>query len=660
MSVRTALHQAVAQHQSGNLVEALRIYREILEIEPQNVDALNLGGVASHRLGDVESGINLLRAAVAVNPGHAEVHNNLGNALQAAGQVHEAAAAYHTATKLKPDFADAHYNLGTALQTSGDAESAIDAYRRTIKFKPSFAEAHYRLGVLLHTSGKMDEAMAAYGRTVEADPGHAAANNNLAAGQIARSNYEEAIACCRQALATDPDNAKTLSLLGVAQDNLGLLDEALASYRKAIALDPEFATAHSNLLFCMCHHPGATATEIFDESRRWNEVHAAPFATHARPHANSRDPERRLRIGYVSPDFRRHAVSFFLEPLIAAHDRGEIEVFCYAQVTRPDEITARFRDIADHWCSTMDMDDVALARRIRADEIDILVDLAGHTANNRLPAFAARPAPVQATWLGYPGTTGMDAIDYRLTDAIADPEGEADAVHSETLVRLPETFLCYTPPPEAPNVTPLPASANGHVTFGSFNSLSKVTPEAIETWARILHGVLGSRLLLKAKQLRPGEIGRRFLELFAAHGIDPSRIELAGDVTSTAEHLETLARADIALDSFPYNGTTTTCEALWMGVPVVTLSGERHAGRVTTSLLTTVGLPELSAATREEYIETAVRLAGDPDRLATLRGGLRGRMSAAPLCDAAGFAHNIEAAYRDMWRAWCAENADHG
>ena len=417
---------------------------------------------------------------------------------------------------------------------------------------------------------------------------------------------------------------------------------------------PDFAAAHSNLVFSMNYDAAATQQTIFAESRAWHESHAAALGRRAPGHANARDPERRLRVGYVSPDFREHSVAYFLEPLIAAHDRAAFEVFCYAQVARPDQRTERFRGLADTWRSTVGMTDADLATAVREDRIDILVDLAGHTGGNRLLAFDRRPAPVQLSWLGYPNTTGTEAIDARLTDAIADPPGPSDALHSETLVRLPNGFLCYAPTADAPAIGAPPARSTGHVTFGSFNALAKITPAVVAAWARILLGVPGSRLVIKSGPLADAATRARYLEMLAAAGVDAGRVDLRAWIDARSGHLGAYANIDIGLDPFPYNGTTTTCEALWMGVPVVTLAGDRHAGRVGASLLTRIGLAELVADTTDGYVETAVHFAGDLDGLPARRLALRDRMMSSPLCDAAGFARDVEAAYRAMWRRWCA------
>ena len=649
-----ALQEAVKLHKAGHPHEALQLYRKILAVQPDQVDALNLGGVANLDLGHIGEAVKLLQAAVRLQPGYAEAHNNLGNALQAAGKLDEAAAAYRRATRINPDYAEAHYNLGILLQKSSDTAGAVAAYRRATEINPSFAEACNSLGAMLQEFGELDDAVAAYRRAIEIKPDYAAAHSNLGAASHCNCHFDEALAHCHHALHLDPNEVSAHNTMGMVLKNMGRLDEAIEAYRNALTLKPSFSEAHSNLILTMNYHPRFTAEAILAESRYWDEIHALPHVVRARPHANTRDPERRLRIGYVSPDFRAHSVSYFIEPLLANHDRGAVEVFCYAEVPCPDAVTTHLRTLADGWCSTVGLTDAEVADRIREDRIDVLVDLAGHTAHNRLLAFAERPAPVQVSWLGYPNTTGMSAIDYRLSDETADPEGIAEAHHSETLVRLPRGFLCYGPPATAPKVTPPPVAEIGQVTFGSFNNLTKVTPEVVKTWARILKAVPGSRILIKSKPLADEATRAHYLALFAGEGIEADRIELISAIPLLSNHLATYGKVDIALDPFPYNGTTTTCEALWMGVPVIILCGTRHAARVGASLLTAMELTDFIAETSDGYIEMATDLAKNIERLANLRKNLRPRMAASPLCGAETFACNIETTFRDLWRRWCA------
>ena len=649
-----ALQEAVKLHKAGHPHEALQLYRKILAVRPDQVDALNLGGVANLELNHIGEAVKLLQAAVRLQPSYAEAHNNLGNALQAAGRLDEAAAAYRRAVGIKPGYAEAHYNLGILLQKSNDTAGAVAAHHRAIEINPNFAEAYASLGVVLHESGEFNEAIAACRRAIKIQPDYAPAHNTLGNALLASGKTDASVRALNDALEIEPAYADAHSNLARALSDQGRLDETIEAYRNALKLKPNFAKAHSNLIFTMNYHARFTVEDILAESRHWDQIHALPLAVRARPHANARDPERRLRIGYVSPDFCTHSVSYFIEPLLANHDRDGFEVFCYAEVHCPDAVTTHIRTLADGWRSTVGLPDAKVADRIREDRIDILVDLAGHSANNRLPAFAERPAPIQVTWLGYPNTTGMSAIDYRLSDEIADPEGVAEAHHSEALVRLPGGFLCYGPPATSPEVTPPPAAEIGQVTFGSFNNLTKVTPEVVKTWARILKAVPGSRIMIKSKPLADETTRAHYLALFAGAGIEADRIELISAIPLLSNHLAAYGKVDIGLDPFPYNGTTTTCEALWMGVPVITLCGTRHAARVGASLLTAMGLTDFIANTSDGYVETAADLAKNIERLANLRQDLRPRMAASPLCDAETFAGNIETTFRDMWRRWCA------
>ncbi|MDX1484314.1 MAG: tetratricopeptide repeat protein [Alphaproteobacteria bacterium] len=682
---------ALAHHQGGRLAEAKRCYEEILADTPNEPNALHLLGVIALQEGSAETSEGLIRQAIAINPKIPEPFNNLGNVLKELGRLDEAEAAFREAIRLKPDYPEAYNNLGNALRDQGKSGESIAAYGKSLELDASVAEVHNNLAGALYDLGRLGEAEAEYRKALDIKPDYLSAQRNLAVTLKDQGKVTEAINLFREVLKAAPESAdvygdlgnalrslgrlreakeaynKVLELkpdsvlahnsLGITLKSQGRISEAYSAYRRALELDPKFFKAHSNLVFDMNYDEAFSQAEIFSESRRWDTVHgAAGAANAARGHGNVPDPDRRLRIGYVSPDFREHSVGYFLEPLIANHDRTHYEVFCYAEVSHPSHITQRFRKHADGWHSTVGERDDVVAERIREDGVDILVDLAGHTANHRLGVFTYRPAPVQVTWLGYPNTTGLSAMDYRLTDAVADPEGANDAYYSETLVRLPDGFLCYAPSASAPDIGPLPALETGRVTFGSFNNLSKVTPKVVEAWSRLLEKVEGSRLIIKSGPMADEETRQRYEALFAECGIGSERLELLSRIPSKSGHLGAYGRVDIGLDPFPYNGTTTTCEALWMGVPVVTLLGDRHSGRVGASLLTRLGLTELIAEDREAYVETAVALAGDLDRLAGLRARLRQRMTASPLCDAKGFARRIEAAYRRMWGAWCAKH----
>lgn len=543
------------------------------------------------------------------------------------------------------------FMLGFVCGQLGNAErEAISALQEAVRLGPESAQAHAALGdALLHVD-RLEEAVVSLRKVTRLDPPNAEAHARL--GRVLQSldHLTESESCYRSALRLQPHWAVMHTGLGSVLCAQGRIEESVASHQRAVELTPHDAWTHSNLLLTMQYLPEAQPADMFAAHRRWAALHdKGPIPSAWR---NVRDPGRRLKVGYISADFRMHSVPFFFEPLLAHHDDNMFESTCYAAIMHPDTVTARLQNLADRWKSIMGLTGAQVAEMIRTDGIDILVDLAGHTGNNALKVFSYKPASVQVTWLGYPDTTGLSTIDYRLTDALCDPPGN-EAFHTETLVRLPGCFLCYQPLTDAPEVAPLPAVGKGYVTFGSFNHLPKMNAKVIALWAKLLAAVPQARLLIKNKSLTDAATAERYYGSFAVHGIGRERVELTGFTATQAEHMELYRRVDIALDTFPYSGATTTCEALWMGVPVVTLAGVRHSGRVGVSLLNAVGLNDWIAGTPEHYVAIAVQMAADIPRLADLRAGLRQRMAASPLCDGKAFTRKVEAAYRQMWLAWC-------
>mgnify|MGYP001597396527 CR=1 FL=1 len=479
-----------------------------------------------------------------------------------------------------------------------------------------------------------------------------AAEINRRAGHLAR-----ALELSEQALSLRPRDGRAWQVRGSTLEELDRLDEALACLRHELELKPDNIDGHSNLLFLLSRADLLPPQEVAAEYRRWGELYADPLSAAAQPHANAPDPDRPLRIGYVSADFRRHAMAYFVEPFLARHDRGAWRVYCYSNCTRPDDVTQQLRGLADEWRDIAALSDEAAARMIREDGIDILVDLSGHTGGNRLLLFARRPAPIQMTWLGYLGGTGMAAMDYRISDRYADPEGEADDQYREQLLRLPHSKWCYLPPAGMPACNALPAQSRGHVSFGSFSNFPRISNETLRTWAQLLGRLPGARLRMIGAP--GGESLDRMLEIFDAAGVYADRLDLVGRLSLDA-CLQQYLEIDIALDPFPCNGGTTTCESLWMGVPVVSRSGRSGASRSGISLLTNAGLAQLVARSREEYVDIALGLATDLPALAQLRATLRERLRASPLLDAAGFTRDLEALYRDAWRSWCARSMPRG
>jgi len=635
----------------GLLAEAIAAYRQAIALKPAYQRAHSNLGAALVKNDQAGEAIAVLRQALALDDQFAQAHANLGTALMNQGKLDEAIASFRRAVALNPRLPEAWANLAHAQNDKGDAEEAIFSSRQAIALQPELPEAWCNLGHALNEKGEPESAVAACRRAIAFRPLYAEAHANLGAALIKKGEYDEGVAAYRQAIALEPNFVGAYVNLGASLSELGELQEALAVYREALAIRPECFEARDNFLLALQSDPAQDAQAVALEHRRWDEVHGRPLARLIAPHTNQRDPDRRLRIGYVSPDFRAHAVCRFALPLLGAQDHAGFEIFCYANVAKPDPVTHQVQQHADLWRMIYRLSDDQIARMIRDDRIDILVDLAGHTAGNSLLVFARKPAPVQVTYLGYPATTGLQAMDYRLTDALADPSGQTDSYCSEQLIRLPQTAWCYQPPPSPP-VNPLPALQNNHIVFGSFNSFTKVNEALLKIWAAILHRVPGSRLVLKRKALGVESVQDRVRQVMRGMGIGPDRLDLRGWVPDS-EHIAQYHEIDIALDTFPYHGTTTTCEAMWMGVPVITQIGQSHVSRVGLSLLSSVGLGELAAATSQQYENIAVELALDLPRLQTLRSSLRERMEQSPLMDAPRFARNVEAAYRQMWRSWC-------
>jgi predicted O-linked N-acetylglucosamine transferase (SPINDLY family) len=681
-TLSTALATALAHHRAGRLDLAEEIYRRILAADPAQAEARHFLGVVFHQRGQHQAAVEQIGRAIGIDGHQAAFHNNLGEAYRALGERAQAAACFRRAIELSPDYALAHYNLGSLLHEQGKIDQAVAAYRRAIAVNPNLAKAHYNLGLALQAlgnrdtavasyrqaiackadfldayhnlgaicqrRGEIDAAMFCYRRAVELRPDDAGAHNNLGAVHYEQGNVDAALACYRRALELRPDWSGAHSNLATVWKDRGLLDEALAAYRQAVDVNPADARSHSNLLSALHYRSGITLAELAVAHAEYERRHAAPLYAKQMPLTIDRDPERPLRLGFVSADLGRHPVGVFLIRALENLDRRQYSIVCYSDRDVFDPITARFQAVSATWRDTSGVPDARLAQQVRDDRIDILLGLAGHTARNRLLMFARRPAPVQISWLGYVGTTGLEAVDYVLADRHEVPAG-AERHYRERVLRLPDSYVCYDPPAEAPPVGPLPALSAGRITLASFNNPSKITPQVVHTWSRILKRLPQSRLLLKYRRLNHTATQSRFRELFAAEGIAADRVELAG-WSPQAGLLACYNRVDLALDTFPYNGGLTTCEALWMGVPVVTCPGETFAGRHSLSHLSTVGLTETIAHDLDAYVELAVALAADLPRLAALRAGLRQRVARSPLCDGPRFAANLAQLLRQAWR----------
>jgi predicted O-linked N-acetylglucosamine transferase (SPINDLY family) len=680
-------HLAVALGGKNRIDEAISEYRGALQINPNLAEAHYNIGVLLAGKARLDEAVAEYRQALQLKPNWAEACNNLGNALSALRRFDEAIAAFGDAIRLKPDYAEAFNNRGTALWESQRFGEAIDVIGRALALRPDFVEAHINRGNVLRDLGLFDDAVVSYQSAIRLKPDSAQAHHYLANALIDLERFDEAIAHCGQALGITPDSAEALNTLGNAligkervdeaieafrqalrlkpdygdaHNNLanalsgeGMPEEAIASYRKAMELQPNRSNYHSNLLLTMLYVPGTNAPAILEESRRWAQRHAKAPPSARQPHLNDRTRGRKLRIGYVSSDFHRHVCDAFILPLLELHDRKQFEVYCYAEVRIPDEMTQKMRAHVPAWFSTVGFTDQQVVDRIREDRIDILIDLKLHSRGNRLSIFAHKPAPVAVSWLGYPGTTGAAEIDYRLTEPYLDPPGLHDAFYSERSIHLPDTVLCRQPPEAAPDCTMLPAIANGFITFGNLNTFRKINDDLLRLHAQVLKTVPGSRLAMRA----PTESTRaRTIEKMQRFGIEAGRLEFIGTLPSRENYFQQYHRIDIGLDAFPYNGHSTSIDSFWMGVPVVTLIGPTAVGRAGWSQLCNLDLRELAATTPEQFIEIAVRSAGDLPRLGELRRSLRDRMRNSPLMDCPRFTRNVEAAYRKMWEDYCAAN----
>ncbi len=566
------------------------------------------------------------------------------------GRLAEAERAYREILQVQPGHADSLHLLGVIALQTGNPEPALALIERAVALRPDGAVYRNNLGQVLERLGRIEDAASAYETAIDLDAQDAEPVNNLGRIHEEQDRHSEAEACYRQAIALNAQYAEPHNNLGNILKDRGELDDAIAAYRRAIALRPDMSMLHSNLLLTVHYHPEYGPADISREHREWAERHVVPLASERRAHGNAPEPGRRLRIAYVSPDLREHPVARFLLPLLENHDRKAFEVIAYHDNSRQDDVTKLIRTRVDRWREIADLSDEQAADTIRADRIDILVDLAAHSGRNRLLVFARKPAPVQVSYLAYCSTTGVDAIDYRLTDRFLDPSGEDERHYSERSIRLPDCYWCYSTPPLPSDSLPGSERRPGPPTFGCLNNFAKVTDPTLELWMQLLERVPEARLLLYA---RSGQHRERVRGFMARAGIEESRVAFVGR-QPFVDYLKTWQEVDVALDPIPFGGGTTSCDALWMGVPVVTLAGRTAVSRGGSSLLANIGLDELVTRSPEQYLDWAARLIGDVEGLVALRRELRGRLESSPIMDSARFTAGVEDVFRTMWRDWCA------
>lgn len=682
--LRDLFEMAVGAYRAGRLSEAESLCRRLLAEQPNETQTLNLLGVLAMQTGRNDVAVECLCRALEYRPRAPDQHYNLGVAYLHQGKTSDAERQFRTVTDLKPDHTEAHENLANVLNEQGKGEEALFHLRRVVELKPDSGDARFNLtntlrklgklteavdeyekaialgfssadlycllGVTYQQMGKFEAAIDSFGHAVELNPDFAEAHFALGSVRKRINQFGAASDNYRRAISTKPEWFEAHDALGFTLKSQGLYSDALKSMREALAIRPD-AECHSGLIHTLNCHPEYGPAELFEEARRWNDLYVNSLQMPRFSYNLDRIPERRLKIGYLSPDFKRHPVGYFFHPVFVEHNREEFELIAYSSVEAPDDLTALCAKKADRWCDVVNLDDETLAEMVNEDGVDILIDLAGHTYGNRLLTLARRPAPIQLCGGGHIGTSGVAGVDYLISDWFHTPAG-SDEFYSEKLLRLPHGYVCYEPPDSAPAVGNLPSRERDYVTFGCYNNLWKLTPQVVDLWAEILREVPNSRIRLQAVAFAEDITRSRVHALFESHGIERSRVELVGPVTHPVL-LGNYGLLDIALDPFPYSGGLTTCEALWMGVPVITLSGETFASRHSTSHLSNVGLEGFITKTREEYISVATGLARDLDYLESIRVALRDRMAASPLCDFAGYTRNLEAAFRDLWRKWC-------
>ena len=649
---QAALNHAMGLHQAGRFADAAGIYQRLLEILPDSHDIRHLQGLALFDLGQPTEGIRLMEDALVRNPGAGHYYNNLGSRLIDHGDFARAEELLTQGTTRSPACPATRYNLGNALFRQGKYQPAIARYREALARQPDFAMCDLQLGLALHNAGLRSEALAHYQAAVTAHPDNPALRINHGALLQSECDLDGAAEAFRHAVRLAPQDATPLNNLAVVMKEVGDIGEATRLLRRCVELKPSSLEIHSNLILTLHYDPTATADDLKSAHEGWNSRHPSPRISHT----NIPEPGRRLRLGFISPDLRDHVVGRALLPSFRRFDPAHFELFCYGN-TVADPISEEFRARCHAWRELGTKTAEQLAETIAADGVDVLIDLALHTSDNRLDVFALKPAPLQISWLGYPESSGVATMDYRLTDAwLEPPSGNALAHPQEKAALLPDCWTCYEPPTGYPEVNALPSAAGKPFTFGSFNNNCKINGAVLDAWAQLLLATPGSRLQLLAKQ---GGHRRRFVDEFARRGVDAARILFADYLPASADLSQgaLLARyhdIDVALDTFPYGGMTTTLDALWMGVPVVSLVGERNLGRAGLSLLSNVGMAELAVTDVDAYVAQAVALSREPEKLSRLRQELRPGMLTSPLLDAEGYTRKVEQAFRDMWVDWCA------
>ena len=643
---------AIALKEQGNIVAAVASFQQAIAYKPGVAEQYFNLATALQSMGNQDGAISNYQIAIHYKPDYGDAYINLGALLQDKGELNQAIETYHKILSFKPDCVEAHCNLGAALIDQGKPDQAILAFRLALGYQPEFAEAYYNLGNALQIVGELADATQAYLHSLAIKPDFADAHNNLGNVLQARGELVAAANHLKKAILLDPNYAEAYNNLGNVFKHQMLRDESVTCFRRALAIKPAYLEAHSNLLFALSTHPACSSSQYLMEAKHYGEkalTLAHPYTSWV-SHSNSNVP-RRLRVGLVSGDLKSHPVGYFIESILRHLNPDLIELVAYSTKAQEDDLTARIKPFFSGWNVIAGRSDEAAAGIVYKDGIDILIDLAGHTAFNRLSLFAWKSAPVQVSWLGYFASTGLSSVDFVLVDPVSVSDAHR-ATFIENIWYLPDTRLCFTPPPGGDRlvVSPLPASSNGYITFGCFQTLSKIGDEVLELWGRIFSALPLARLRVQNKQMNCSATREQIKNRLASFGITHERVSLLGTM-SRDEYLAAHAEVDIVLDTFPYPGGTTTCEALWMGVPTLTLAGSTLLARQGASLLTAAGLSNWVTSSADEYVAKAVAFWLDLSRRSGLRARLREQVLLSPLFDAERFARNLEVALLGMWEA---------
>ncbi len=650
--VANLISQALQYQNIGNLKAAKAVFSDVLKRDPVNTEALHHLARLHDHLGNDGLAVKLLVRAVSANPSAHACHYELADILFRKKNYEDSIRHLREVIRLKPDNAVAHNSLGYALMHTGQRSEARASFENAIRCKPGYADPHHNLGVERMAAGDVTSAMDAILEAIRIQPDSANFHCSLGGLYLQMRRPYDAEQAARMAVSLQPNNAKFHNNLAKILLPLGQLNGAMHHYEEALRIHPTDAESRSGLIVATMYSTDDPAV-LHAQGEKWEQNHGMPLRSFIKRHNNTRDGERRLRIGYLSGDFRNHAAARWIEPLLVGSKHPDFEVFCYNNSLDSDAVTSRLKLYADEWIECAALSDHALIERIRRDAVDILVDLSSHTAGNRLLVFACQPAPVQLSWFGMPVTTGLKSIQYRFTDAIMDPPDEGDVYYSEKLVRLSRFYAAFRPDPAAPAVEEGACVRNGFITFVSLNTLAKITPAMLQLWAELLVALPSARLLMQAEGLDAKEIAEPLRQVFVQQGVSPERLTLRG-WQGVSDYLKVGQEADIGLDPFPFNGGVTTCHTLWMGLPVVTLRGRSAASRAGASILSSMGLANLVASDPQAYKSIALGLAEDRAQLATLRASLRSSIETSGLLDGGGLAAEVQEAYRRMWRMWCA------